>query len=113
MSKQKKQNLEAIYPLSPMQHGTLFHTLYCAERGMYVVQLTCNLRGDLNVLALRQAWEQVTDRHSVLRTAFVWERRDQPLQVALQQVDLPWEQEDWRRATGRVSAGKDDRVVGE
>jgi hypothetical protein len=80
------KNIEAAYPLSPMQHGMLFHTLYEPESGMYFEQLSCTLDGNLNVLAFQQAWQQVVDRHPVLRTAFVWNKIEKPLQVVGRRV---------------------------
>jgi hypothetical protein len=91
-----KNNIEAAYPLSPMQHGMLFHTLYEPESGMYFQQLSCTLDGNLNVLAFQQAWQQVVERHPVLRTAFVWNKIEKPLQVVGRRVGLPWQQHDWR-----------------
>jgi amino acid adenylation domain-containing protein/non-ribosomal peptide synthase protein (TIGR01720 family) len=88
--------VETIAPLSPMQQGLLFHTLYEPESTVYFVQLSCTLRGHLNVAAFQHAWQQVIQRHSVLRTGFEWEWLDQPLQMVYQQVDLPWEEYDWR-----------------
>ena len=93
----KMDNIEDIYPLSPMQQGMLFHTLYAPRSGLYIEQLSCALQGDLDVLALQQAWQRVLDRHPVLRTLFVWQDLDEPLQVVRQQVELPWEQRDWRK----------------
>jgi surfactin family lipopeptide synthetase C len=90
------KNIEAAYPLSPMQHGMLFHTLYEPESGMYFEQLSCTLDGSLNVLAFQQAWQQVVERHPVLRTAFVWNKIEKPLQVVGRRVGLPWQQHDWR-----------------
>ncbi len=90
------KNIEAAYPLSPMQHGMLFHTLYEPESGMYFEQLSCTLDGNLNVLAFQQAWQQVVERHPVLRTAFVWNKIEKPLQVVGRRVGLPWQQHDWR-----------------
>src|SRR5919202_6653184 len=90
------KNIEAAYPLSPMQQGMLFHTLYAPESGMYFEQLSCTLDGNLNVLAFQRAWQQVLDRHPVLRTAFVWENIEKPLQVVGRRVRLPWEEHDWR-----------------
>ena len=89
-------NIEDAYPLSPMQQGMLFHSLYAPESGMYIEQTRFELNGNLNVPAFIQAWQQLTDRHPVLRTAFVWENLEQPIQIVGRQVKLPWEMQDWR-----------------
>src|SRR6185369_7903964 len=93
---QKSRQIDAIYPLSPMQQGMLFHTIYAPESGVYFHQVRCVLEGELDTAGLRQAWQRVLDRHAVLRTAFVWEHRKQPLQVIHPHVSLPWIEEDWR-----------------
>ncbi len=90
-----KKPLEDIYPLSPMQQGMLFHSLYAPRSGVYVSQTSCTLEGDLAAASLRRAWQRVVDRHSVLRTGFSWERRDEPFQVVHRQAQLPWEERDW------------------
>ncbi|MEO0849663.1 MAG: condensation domain-containing protein, partial [Cyanobacteria bacterium J06648_1] len=74
----KSKNIESIYPLSPMQEGLLFHTLYEGESGVYFEQLSLTLSGDLNVAAFEQAWQQVVERHPVLRTLFVWDKTKKP-----------------------------------
>jgi amino acid adenylation domain-containing protein/thioester reductase-like protein len=102
-----KNNIEAIYPLSPLQEGLLFHTLYAPTSGTYFEQLDFTLLGRLNISAFKQAWQHVIDHHPILRTLFVWERRDKPLQVVRQQVALPWEQQDWRDA---APAGQQHRL---
>ncbi|MFZ5918978.1 MAG: amino acid adenylation domain-containing protein [Chloroflexota bacterium] len=90
------RNVEDIYPLSPMQQGMLFHTLYAPESSVYFEQSGWTLRGDLDVSAFRQAWQQVLDHHPALRTAFVWEGLDEPLQVVHRRLALPFEVLDWR-----------------
>jgi amino acid adenylation domain-containing protein/non-ribosomal peptide synthase protein (TIGR01720 family) len=90
------ENIQDIYGLSPAQQGILFHSLYAPEESVYFIQLSYTLHGKLNVLAFERAWRQVLDWHPVLRTAFYWENLEQPLQVVYQQVELPWEQHDWR-----------------
>ena len=79
-----------------MQQGMLFHTIYAPNSGVYFQQVKCVLEGELDTAALRQAWERMLDRHAILRTAFVWEHRKQPLQVVHPHVLLPWIEEDWR-----------------
>ncbi|GAA6615351.1 amino acid adenylation domain-containing protein [Scytonema sp. NUACC26] len=91
----KKNNIEDIYQLSPMQQGMLFHTLYAPDSGVYCQQLNCTLTGALDVEAFKAAWQQVVARYVVLRTAFIWERKDVPLQVVYRQVKLPIEIHSW------------------
>ncbi|BAZ30183.1 amino acid adenylation domain-containing protein [Cylindrospermum sp. NIES-4074] len=91
-----KGNVQDFYPLSPMQQGMLFHTLYSPESGVYCEQLSCTLQGELNISAFQRAWQQILDRHPCLRTAFVWEGIKEPVQVVQRQVSLPWQQLDWR-----------------
>ena len=90
------RNIEAVYPLSPMQQGMLFHSLYAPESGTYFEQTTCSLTGDLDVSAFVAAWQRIVDRHPVLRTAFVWKNLDRMLQVVHRQVAPTFEQRDWR-----------------
>ena len=106
-----RKNIENIYPLSPIQQGMLFHAVLAGEatgedgrsapgsparRGSYVVQVGWTLDGALDVVALQRAWQAVADRYAVLRTAFVWERPEGPIQIVwkrvpikIEQVDLP------------------------
>lgn len=93
----KINNVEDIYSLSPIQQGMLFHTLYAPNSSVYFAQSSCRIEGDFNISAFKQAWQQVIERHSVLRTAFIWEGLDEALQVVRQEVDLPWVQHDWRK----------------
>ena len=93
-SPSKTKNIESIYPLSSMQQGILFHSLYAPESGVYFSQMTLNLKG--NVAAFESAWKKIVNRHSVLRTLFVWKNRPTPIQIILKQVNLPWNNLDWR-----------------
>ncbi len=87
--------IEDIYPLAPAQQGMLFHSLYAPTSGVYIEQLVCTLCGDLDVAAFRRAWQQIVDRHTILRTSFLWEDLDEPIQVVQRHVDLVLEQYDW------------------
>jgi amino acid adenylation domain-containing protein len=113
-----RTNIENIYPLSPMQEGMLFETLAAPESGVYSVQIGWTLRGALDVPAFLRAWQTAVDRHSVLRTGFVWERLDRPMQVVRRHATLPVAQrdlrgqgpEDQRRAIERLA--EEDRRAG-
>jgi len=90
------KNVEAIYPLSPMQEGMLFHTLAEPESGVYFQQVCFHLRGNVKQQAFEEAWSRVVQRHAVLRTLFLWERDKEPLQIVREEVGVPWTREDWR-----------------
>jgi surfactin family lipopeptide synthetase C len=93
----KANNVEEIYPLSAMQQGMLFHLLFSGRQGqVYFDQYVATLVGDLDVAAWRQAWSLVLERHPVLRSQFLWERRERPLQVVRRDATLPWQEHDWR-----------------
>ncbi|MHC5860251.1 amino acid adenylation domain-containing protein [Nostoc sp.] len=92
----KNKNIESIYPLSPMQQGMLFHTLYEPESGVYLEQFCLTLSGNIDITVLQQACLRVMKRHPVLRTLVVWEKQEKPLQVVCKGVELPWHNYDWR-----------------
>ncbi|WP_434676429.1 amino acid adenylation domain-containing protein [Pseudomonas sp. D3-10] len=90
------RNIEAIYPLAPMQQGLLFHSLMHPGKGMYLLQYRhVMVMPDLDLAAFRQAWAQVVERHELLRTSFVWKQQKRPMQVVHKQVELPITYEDW------------------
>ncbi|MFN2416206.1 MAG: amino acid adenylation domain-containing protein [Pyrinomonadaceae bacterium] len=104
------KNIEAIYPLSPLQEGMLFHTLYAPGSGVYVVQLCYGLEGRLDVGAFRDAWAEVTALHPVLSTSFHW-NREKPLQTVHQRVGLPWAEYDWRGLSAAEQRAKLDALL--
>ncbi|MEM7065584.1 MAG: amino acid adenylation domain-containing protein [Cyanobacteria bacterium P01_B01_bin.77] len=106
------ENVADIYTLSPTQLGMLFHTLADTQAGVYVNQYTCKLSGHLQPELLQQAWQQTLARHPVLRTAFLWDGLDEPLQVVRQQVELPWRSLDWRGLEDGEQTAKLEEFLG-
>ncbi|GAB4197008.1 MAG: hypothetical protein Tsb002_30770 [Wenzhouxiangellaceae bacterium] len=58
--------------------------------------IAVTLRGPLQPALLEQAWQQLIDRHEILRTRFQY-RDDQPVQIILAQQPLPLTQIDLRQ----------------
>ncbi|QDE69016.1 non-ribosomal peptide synthetase [Myxococcus xanthus] len=104
-------NIEDLYPLSPLQGGMLFHAIAEPGRGLYFNQLVCELRGHLDVEVFTQAWNTVVAAHPVLRTAFVWDDVDEPMQVVLREVDLPVRIEDWRDLSPEARESRLDALL--
>jgi amino acid adenylation domain-containing protein/non-ribosomal peptide synthase protein (TIGR01720 family) len=92
---QRNLLIEDIYPLSSMQAGLLFHSLYAPDSGVYCLQFGWTIQGSLDVEAWRWAWQQVVARHSILRTFFVWQGLSEPLQIVCRHVDVPCDIYDW------------------
>jgi len=95
-----------VYALTPPQAGMLYHTLATPNSGVYVVQYTCEITGDLDPTRFREAWERAFERHAVFRTAFVWEGLDEPLQAVRERVELPWTALDWSSLPESVKADR-------
>ena len=101
-------NIEDAYPLSPLQQGMLFHTLLDPGSGVDIEQLLCELHEALDVAAFQRAWRCVVARHPVLRTNLHWENLSEPQQEVHAQVELPWEEQDWR---GIAGSDRDERIA--
>ena len=89
------KQIEDIYPLSPMQQGMLFHSLYAPDSGVYIIEVNFEIHGKLDIVAFEQAWQVVIDRYPVFRTAFVWDKVEKPLQVVGRKVKVPIILIDW------------------
>ncbi|NUM34973.1 MAG: amino acid adenylation domain-containing protein [Candidatus Brocadiae bacterium] len=90
-----RQDIEDIYPLSPVQQGMLFHSLSHKEKGIYHEQLVCTLQGKLCIPLFQEAWQKAIQRHAVLRTGFFWENRPEPCQIVFEKAPISWQEEDY------------------
>ncbi|MDQ2771560.1 MAG: amino acid adenylation domain-containing protein, partial [Bacteroidota bacterium] len=75
-------NIQQIYPLTSMQEGMLFHTLN-DDSNAYFSQTTYTACGPLDEAVLTRSLAQLAQRHDMLRTSFVYEKVEQPMQVVL------------------------------
>ncbi|MDX8128142.1 amino acid adenylation domain-containing protein, partial [Methylomonas sp. OY6] len=90
------RQIDDIYPLAPLQHGLIFHSLYEPDSNVYRIQLACRLTGPLDTSIFKQAWQQLLERHAVLRSRFLIQDTEQLLQIVEQQASLPITEHDWR-----------------
>ncbi|SFB29483.1 non-ribosomal peptide synthase domain TIGR01720/amino acid adenylation domain-containing protein [Pseudomonas sp. NFIX10] len=99
--------IEDIYPLSPMQQGMLFHTLYEQGTGTYINQLCVDVDG-LDPERFRAAWQATLDAHEILRSGFIWQGElQEQLQVIHRRLALPYTLLDWRGRNDVAQALKD------
>ena len=89
------RGIEALYPLSPMQRGMLFHTLYAEAGDVYFEELHARIDGLRDTARFQAAWQALVARHAVLRTAFLLDW-DPPAQIVFKDVATSWQIVDWR-----------------
>ena len=106
LNQQFGDNLETAYPLAPLQEGILFHTLLHPEDDIYFEQPAFTIDGLLEPVVLEQAWRQVVARHPILRTIFMWEGWERPLQIVLRHTAPRWQLLDWRQYDAGEQAAK-------
>ena len=63
-------NIEDILPLAPMQEGILLHSLLEQGSGIYLMQDQYEVGAEVDFEAFKAAWQNVVQRHPMLRTAF-------------------------------------------
>lgn len=83
----KFDNVEALYPSTPMQHGMVYHALM-DEVDVYVPQSHVRMSGELNAELFFQAWQKVIVRYQVLRSCF-YLAEELVIQVVLTNNKIP------------------------
>jgi len=89
-------DVEAAYPLTPLQHSMLIQSLDMQRFGVDIEQIVIGLREDVNVPALREAWRHAVERHPILRTVFLWNDVEGPRQHVQRRIAIPWTEVNWR-----------------
>ncbi|WP_346833897.1 amino acid adenylation domain-containing protein [Pseudomonas koreensis] len=85
-------NLQDIYPLAPLQEGMLYLHLSAPAGDPYVSQARFAFDSREHLEAFAEALQWMIERHDILRTSFVWELLDEPLQVVQRQARLHCEE---------------------
>ncbi|HEX8148747.1 MAG TPA: amino acid adenylation domain-containing protein [Pyrinomonadaceae bacterium] len=94
-------HLEDLYPLAPMQRYMAHRHRHQHVPGLYVIHMVTPLRNlRLNVEAFERAFQTVVARHAALRTSFVLDGLDTPMQAVWSHVGVPVERHDWRGLDG-------------
>ena len=80
--------IESIEQLVPMQFGILYGCLTDESKKVYMGQWVGTLLGPFDPAAFKQAWQLVVDRHTILRTAFEWQLKADPIQIVIRNVPV-------------------------
>ncbi len=97
-------HLEDIWSLSPLQAGFQFHAGLTADAvDVYTGQIVLSLAGIVDSDRLQRSLSRLFERHTALRTAFVYDSNGVAAQLVLDSVATPW----------REVLGGDPHVVAE
>jgi amino acid adenylation domain-containing protein/non-ribosomal peptide synthase protein (TIGR01720 family) len=94
-------DIEDIYPVSPMQNTILTYNLFNSKNS--VQYLYWKLEGDLDVKIFEKAWNSVVQRHSILRTTFVWRKLKEPHQIVHRDIVVPFGVKDWSNRQAEIT----------
>ncbi|MDO3623332.1 non-ribosomal peptide synthase/polyketide synthase [Ralstonia pseudosolanacearum] len=85
-------NIEDIYPLAPLQEGILYHHLMAKQRDPYLLFAMFRMDSHARLEAFAQGLQSLIVRHTILRTAVIWDGLDEPMQVVWRQAALERQQ---------------------
>ncbi|EOH98218.1 amino acid adenylation domain-containing protein [Enterococcus haemoperoxidus ATCC BAA-382] len=77
---EREDQIEKIYPLTPLQEGLLFHEQEKSTSSAYLVQAIYEL-GAIKTLEFKQALDLLVQKHSALRTNIIYKNVRIPRQV--------------------------------
>ncbi|OPF84592.1 non-ribosomal peptide synthetase [Streptomyces antioxidans] len=101
--------LADVLPLSPLQQGLLFHSVYDESApDVYTIQSALELHGPLDPVALRRAAGVLLRRHDNLRASFLTSAAGRSLQVVPREAELPWAEAD---LSGRPEAEREAELA--
>lgn len=79
------RSIEAVYGLSPMQEGMLFHSILNANTTEYILQVQMEIHSEFLEENAKLALQLLMERYDVLRTSFT-ARTKKPLQIVRKTV---------------------------
>jgi len=89
----RSDRVVSVYPLSPLQEGMLFHSIYGEATGTYVNQFSCDFY-QLDEQSFAKAWSYLQQNHTILRSAFFYKEMATPFQVVYHDAPIPIERLD-------------------
>lgn len=89
-----RKNISSMYGLSPVQEGILFHSTYLYNTGSkenttYHTQFDVSFSSKLNVATFSKAWQHVINNHTILRTGFIYDKVNIPIQFVNKEAEVP------------------------
>ncbi|GKT25654.1 non-ribosomal peptide synthetase [Acidovorax sp. SUPP3334] len=82
------RNIQDIYPLAPLQDGMLFHHQLQQEGDAYITLHALGFDSRERLERFIASFNEVIERHDILRTAVLWDGLPEPVQVVHRHAPL-------------------------
>lgn len=86
--KLKKDLIEDIFSLTPLQTALLITYREEKDNKQYVQQVNIRVKGNLEIEKFETAWDLVAKNNEMLRSVFRWEKIESPVQIVLKEKKL-------------------------
>ncbi|NIM10642.1 MAG: amino acid adenylation domain-containing protein [Candidatus Aminicenantes bacterium] len=86
--------IEAIYPLTPMQKTMLYYSLSGTNKEVFFIQYLLGWQGTIENSLMETSVNTLVERHDIFRTNFIYEGLDQPRQIVLKHRRVEFNYED-------------------
>jgi amino acid adenylation domain-containing protein len=107
------RDVEDLYPVSYTQQAMLMDVENAPESSAHTGLLVCGMHAAIDFAAFGSAWQQVIDKHAILRTSFIWKGVEQPIQIVQRRVKGTLDQIDLRHLTSHEQATQLDISIRE
>jgi amino acid adenylation domain-containing protein len=97
------KNIQDIYPLAPLQEGFLFHHFLTTEGDLYIMETQFGFDTRAHLDRYLQALQKVVDRNDIMRSAFIWEGLQEPVQVVWRNAKLSVEEVELSPGDGDIA----------
>jgi len=78
-----EKKIEAIFPLSDLQQGILYHSLECSNN--YLQQMVIQLNGVIDPIILEKSFQLILQNYDILRALIIYQKINEPMHIILQQ----------------------------
>jgi amino acid adenylation domain-containing protein len=82
------ENIEDIYPLSPLQEGLLYHHITAQGGDAYLIHSTFIIEDETQLAQFENALNFAIQRHTILRSSIHWQGLSQAVQVVWREAPV-------------------------
>jgi fengycin family lipopeptide synthetase D len=97
-----KENIEAVFKLTPLQLGILYEHMKATESDLYYLQSVVTIEEKIDYKAFTQTVQELVHRYDALRTGVFYQNIANPLQITFKNCQPEIEILDWRTVANKA-----------